>query len=176
MADQAIELHRRIRGNINLNSFIDDLLSRLEVFNIYRASGDKLFPGFIAAMTKEAFISLGLQVHGAVGMAVDAGESFHPYSMNFLVGMAFHAEPWLGHELVRDKPVAFGTLDLLNEYVFGMERGVVYLGCFRIVAVFVPVALYAYFPCNKNSAVPRRHGFLPEYSELVHLYYLVLLC
>src|SRR5208283_3069015 len=175
MAHIAVELHRRIRRNIDLYRFFNKGCGRLEIFYIDGAVSNKLLPDRFIPVAKETFFPVWFQVHSAVSMTVYAGEFFHASPVDLSVLMAFNTEAFLGNELMGDKAMTFHAFYLLNENMFCMKPGLVYKRRLGEVWVFFPVALLTDLPCNNYCAMPWRNGSLPEYGEFVHLVNLVFL-
>ena len=73
MAHIAVELHRCIDRNIDLDSFFNKGLSRFEIFYVYGALRDKLLPDLFTAVAKETLVPAWFQVNSAVCMTVYAG-------------------------------------------------------------------------------------------------------
>ena len=107
----AVKLHGRICRYVYLYGPADCFFIRLEMGDIERASGDKFFPVFFAAVTEETFFGPGSQVCSPVGMAVKAGKLLHARAVHFLALMASQTVPLFEAELMRPVAVTFGAFD-----------------------------------------------------------------
>jgi len=146
MALIAIELHGRLFANDDLFGLLDRDRIGCKEPHIHGGIFLQLpLDALIVAVAIQTLHPSGLEVLGAVSVAVDAGKTAHAFAVDLLALMALGAEFFRGQEMMKTRlvglhlSVTLCAFDLLHVDVFGMEEGFVDPGRFTLGVALVAV-------------------------------------